>query len=113
MIVTSSILKGLEFNDQKPVFKVLLNTDSTKEIRILMRKGQVMKEHSTPHPIVVQIFSGSIDFRVQTEVYILKKGDMITLSGNIPHDLLAYEDTVVLLSLSKADNEDRLKEVIG
>ena len=113
MIETSSILKDVAFNDQKPAFKVLLNTESTKEIRILMRKGQVMKKHSAPYPIVVQVFSGSIDFRVQEEVHLLKQGDMITLSSRIPHDLLAHEDSIIRLSLSKKDKEERLKEVIG
>ncbi|MFT6809138.1 MAG: quercetin dioxygenase-like cupin family protein [Saprospiraceae bacterium] len=113
MIEVSSILKDAEFNDQKPVFKVLLNTSSTKELRIMMRKAHVMKEHPAPHPIVVEVFSGSIDFRVEGEVYLLEKGDLITLSSRISHDLLAHEDSVIRLSLSKNDNVDRLKEVIG
>ena len=113
MIQVSSILKDLEYNDLKPTFKVLLNTDSSKEIRILMRKGQVMKEHSTPYPIVVEVFFGRVEFRVQEEIHLLMQGDMITLSGGIPHDLTAQEDAVIRLSLSKMDSEDRLKEVIG
>ncbi len=113
MIEISSLIKDLEYNDQKPTFKVLLNTNSTKEVRILMRKNQVMKEHSAPYPIVVEIFSGSIDFRIEGDVYLMEKGDMITLSSSIPHDLLAHEDSIIRLSLSKKDSEERLKEVIG
>ena len=37
---TASIYQDLEFNENKPAIKAILETDFTKEIRILMRENQ-------------------------------------------------------------------------
>lgn len=108
---TASLLKNLEFNDKKPAVEVLLDTNSSREIRITMRKGQVMKEHKTPYPIVVELFDGVITFGVNGEVHTINKGDMLSLEGNIPHDLKAEEDSIVRLTLSKSDTAERVKGV--
>ena len=108
---TASLLKNLEYNDTKPAVQVLMDTDSSKEIRIAMKKGQVMKEHKTPYPIVVELFEGIISFGVNGEVHKIEKGDMLSLEGNIPHDLKAEEDSIVRLSLSKSDSAERVKGV--
>jgi len=108
---TASLLKDLTYNEQKPAVQVLLDTDSSREIRIAMKKGQVMKEHKTPYPIVVEIFEGSVNFGVNGETHLVKRGDLLTLEGNIPHDLKAEEDSVVRLTLSKADSAERVKGV--
>jgi len=113
MITTSSMLQDIVFDDQKPVFKVLLNTKQTREIRILLSKGQQMKKHSAPSQIVVEVFSGSIDFGVQDQVHLLKTGDLIAVPGRVPHNLLAHEDSVLRLTLSKGDTEERLAKVIA
>lgn len=108
---TASLLKDLEYNDTKPAVQVLMDTDSSKEIRIAMKKGQVMKEHKTPYPIVVELFEGAISFGVNGEVHKIKRGDILTLEGDIPHDLTAEEDSIVRLSLSKSDSAERVKGV--
>ncbi len=108
---TASLLKDLEYNDKKPAVQVLMDTDSSKEIRIAMKKGQVMKEHKTPYPIVVELFEGVISFGVNGEIYTVNKGDLLSLEGNVPHDLTAKEDSIVRLTLSKSDTVDRVKGV--
>lgn len=108
---TASLIKNLIFNDQRPAVQVMMDTDSSKEIRIAMKKGQVMKEHKTPYPIVVELFDGVISFGVNGEVHEIKKGDMLALKGNVSHDLQAKEDSIVRLSLSKLDTVERVEGV--
>lgn len=108
---TNNILKDLEYNDNKPAISVLLETEGSKEIRILLKEGQTMKEHQTPFPILVEIFEGEIDFGVKGEVHNLVKGDLVALEGAVPHDLLAKKDSIVRLTLNKADKAERVKKV--
>lgn len=108
---SASLTKELEYNENKPAVKVLMDTNSSREIRIVMRKLQVMKEHKTPFPIVVEIFEGRISFGVNGETHDLVKGDLVYLEGNVPHDLKAEEDSTVRLTLSKNDTAERVKGV--
>lgn len=107
----ASLIRNLEYNENKPAIQVLLNTESSREIRIVMKKHQVMKEHKTPFPIVVEIFEGKIAFGVNGVIHNLEKGDLVALEGNVPHDLLAMENSIVRLSLSIADTSERVEDV--
>ncbi len=109
---TSSLVKDLAYKEDKPAINVLFETENTKEIRIAMRTGQIMKEHKTPYPIVVELFEGSIEFGVEGERHVFVKGDMLALDGNVPHDLKAIEDSIIRLSLSKKDQLKRVLNVI-
>jgi quercetin dioxygenase-like cupin family protein len=111
-MIASSLLKNLKYQEDKPAISVLLETNSTKEIRITMLRGQTMRKHQTPFPIVVEIFEGAIDFGVKGKVLNLKKGDLIALEGSVPHNLNAAEDSIVRLTLSKSDTVQRVKKVV-
>lgn len=107
----ASLVDDLQYNENKPAVQVLFDTESSKEIRIAMRKGHVMKEHKTPYPIVVEIFEGHIQFGIKGEFNELKKGDLVFLEGNVPHDLEALQDSTIRLTLTKADTAERVKGV--
>jgi len=102
----------LEYNDRRPMTKVILETSFSKEIRILFKKGQIMKEHKAPYPIIVHILEGEIDFGIQGISNLLKAGFIVTLEGNVLHDLTAHEDSIIRLTLLKMDNPDRVEKVL-
>ncbi|MFT6865685.1 MAG: quercetin dioxygenase-like cupin family protein [Cyclobacteriaceae bacterium] len=108
---TSSLINDLKYNEDKPVISVLFETENSKEIRIAMRKGQSMKEHQTPFPIIIEIFDGEINFGVAEDFKILRKGDLISLDGGIPHNLKANVNSIVRLTLSKQDSAKRVSLV--
>lgn len=109
----ASITKDIEYAEGRPAIKVILDSEAGKEIRIVFKKGQEMKEHKAPYPIVVAVFEGSIDFGVNGETHLLNRGDMITLPGNMPHNLLAKEDSIVRLSLHSGDSFKRVQEAVN
>ena len=109
---TASLRKELQYNEDKVAINVMMETETSKEIRILFRKGQAMKEHKAGFPITVEIHQGSINFGVNGEKMILQAGDLISLDANVPHDLHAEEDSIVRLTLSKLDTVERVKKVL-
>lgn len=99
-------------DQEKISTKLILETAFSKEIQICLPAGQVMKEHQAPYPIIVHVLSGSIDFGVQQETHSLNSGDILSLAAKVPHDLRAKKDSIVRLSLAKADTADRVNEVV-
>ncbi|MFB9056001.1 cupin domain-containing protein [Mariniflexile ostreae] len=108
---TASLVENITYLENKPAITVLLKTKTSKEIRIVMKKGQTMKEHKAPYPIVIELFEGSIDFGVEGEKKSLKKGDLIALDENVPHDLTCTSDCIIRLSLSNYDSVERVNNV--
>ena len=107
---TASLYKDLTYQDGKPLVQPLLETDFTREIRIVFKRGQVMKRHVTPFPIVIEIVEGEISFGVEGTDVPAVKGDLISLAGGVPHDLTALTDSIVRLTLSKFDRSERVEE---
>jgi len=108
---TAAFLNDIQYNEEKVAISLLLETDFSKEIRIVFKKNQVMKDHKAPYPIAVQVLKGSINFGVNNEVKKLNSGDIISLEAKVIHNLTALEDSVVRLTLSKSDSVNRVKEV--
>ena len=107
----TNILKNLNYNDDKVSVSILFETETTKEIRILFKSGQIMKKHQTSFPITVTMIKGELDFGVKDTVHNLVKGDIIALNGGVTHDLKAKTDCIVRLTLSKLDSVNRVKDV--
>jgi quercetin dioxygenase-like cupin family protein len=107
-----NIFENLVYSDEKVQITPLMETQSSKEIRIVFKKNQIMKEHKTNFPISVQIVEGEIDFGVNKEIYKLIKGDIVFLEASILHNLEAKEDSIVRLTLSKKDSVARVNSVL-
>lgn len=103
----------LEFDENRVKTKVLLETSFSKEIRILLKKGQIMKEHKTPFPILIHVLEGEIELGINRTIHLLKSGAIIALEGNVPHDLNAKENSIVRLTLSMQDKVERVNDVIA
>lgn len=110
-MIKASLLENVTYDDSKPKIDVLFQTEHTKEIRIALQSHQEMKEHKTPFPIVVEVTQGEIDFGIQGEKHRMNSGDLISLEGNVPHDLVALRPSVIRLSLSKSDSIDRVRSI--
>src|SRR5690625_4846932 len=109
---TAYLVKELKHNQDKPAITVMLNKEFGKEIRIAFNKAHVMKEHQTSYPNVVEVFDGVIVFEVYDEMHTIKRGDLLTLEGGVPHELTALEDSIVRLSLNKSDSTKRVRKVV-
>ncbi|MBA6156414.1 AraC family ligand binding domain-containing protein [Tenacibaculum sp. S7007] len=107
----ASFLEDIKFNEMKPAVSLLLDTDFSKEIRVVFKKGQTMEDHQAPFAIIVQVIKGSIDFGVEGEVKQMNTGDIISLKPQVVHNLTATEESIVRLSLSKSDTLKRVKNV--
>lgn len=107
-----SFMKDLAFGD-KPKILPLLETPFSKEIRICMAKGNMMKEHTAPGAITIMLLRGKLAIGSQGEETVLDEGDMVYFEPKVPHSLEAIEECVVRLVLSKQDSIQRVQGIIG
>ncbi len=107
-----NIYDGLVYGEDKVQITKMFESDDSKEIRIVFKAGQVMKDHKTNFPITVEIFDGEIDFGVAGNTYKLVKGDVVSLEASVMHNLHALKDSIVRLTLSKSDSVSRVKGVL-
>ncbi len=105
---TANIYKDIAYNENNPVITVLFETGFTKEIRIMMQKGTVIKEHQTQFPIVIHLMEGTVEVKIDSEETYLKKGDLVALNGSVFHSLKAIEDSIIRLTLTKYDETERI-----
>ena len=105
-----SLLENPEFDEKHPSIQILVETVTSKEIRILFREGQILREHRTPFPIVILIFKGAVNFGIQGERVTLEEGDLIALETGMLHDLVARKESIIRLSLSRKMDIENLKK---
>jgi quercetin dioxygenase-like cupin family protein len=101
------------FDDNKVKTSLILETPFSKEIRILMKKGQIMKEHQTQHPIAIHVLSGKINLGIEGDLHEIGDNQIISLFANTPHDLSALEDSVIRLTISNQDKVERVEEILN
>lgn len=107
----SSLFENLQFNETKVAVSVLLKTSNSSEVRILLKKDQMMKEHQAPFPIVIEVFDGAIQFGVNGESQTLNRGDIISLDASVPHDLKGISDSIIRLTIHKNDTIERINSI--
>lgn len=77
----------------------LLDGDGFKIRMLTMDAGTTMAEHRSPAPILVQVVSGGIRFRVAGVEHALSPGGTITVAAGELHALEADHPSHILLVL--------------
>lgn len=61
--------------------------------------GVVMKEHSAPLPLLIQVASGRVLLRIEGEEHILLPGAIFYIAPTVLHEVEASEPSRLLLTL--------------
>ena len=106
-----SFLDDTRFAD-KPQIDLMFDNEQGKEIRICMQKGNEMAEHKAPGAIVIMVLSGCVDIGSSEGSVTLGAGEAVHFAARVPHSLVAAEDSVIRLSLSKIDSIKRVEGLV-
>ncbi len=87
----------IEFDEKKPVPKVLMNRPGYRLVLLNLRKGQTIPEHATREMVTVYAIDGHITFYEDKSPYELRRGEVLWIEGGVPHALEAHEDSTVLV----------------
>ncbi|MEP7232015.1 MAG: cupin domain-containing protein [Ginsengibacter sp.] len=77
----------------------IFKSDNTTVVLIGMHQNAELKKHKAYGDIHVQVLEGKINFCTEQQTVSMEKGQMIALKADIPHSVLALEDSFFLLTV--------------
>jgi quercetin dioxygenase-like cupin family protein len=80
--------------------RTLLKLPGLSLVMIALKSGHRIQRHQTDHRLNLQTFTGHVQLNVADDTIDLPKGNVLVLEPSIPHDVVALENSVILLSLS-------------
>lgn len=80
--------------------KTLVKHEDLRVVLIALAEGARLHEHVTDHGIAVQTVRGRLRLALPEEVVELPAGTLLALGRGIPHDVVALEESVFLLTVS-------------
>jgi quercetin dioxygenase-like cupin family protein len=78
----------------------LYKSDRLRIVLFGLHENALLKEHTAPGSITVQVLEGAIKFQTAEQYIDLETGHMITLKTGIQHSVLALKDAVFLLTIA-------------
>lgn len=76
--------------------KVLGYSDNMMICEIRMKKGAVIPSHAHVHEQCSTIVFGKVTYTVGAEMKKVQAGDSVMIGLDVPHDIIALEDTLVI-----------------
>ena len=80
--------------------RTLIKYDDLRVVLLAMAAGQRMAEHKAEGRITVHVVSGHIQLGVSDKTFDLRTGGLLALDRAVPHDVIAIEESVFLLTIA-------------
>ena len=85
-------------NDRNAI--TVFKTDGMRIVLVALHKNAEMAKHTADGMISVQVLEGQILFTTEEQSVEIRQGEMLALHENIPHSVLAKEETIFLLTFT-------------
>ena len=80
----------------------LIHTETMTLARIVLREGALVPRHEHENEQIATVLEGRLRFVVGDEERVVVAGETVPLPANVPHEVEALEDSVVLDVFSPA-----------
>jgi quercetin dioxygenase-like cupin family protein len=91
----------------KQTAKTLAKSEYMSVVLIAMQQANEMKMQQANGPITVQVMEGNIQFMTWQSCVTIKAGQFITLHKNVQHNMLAKDQSIVLLTIMHMTEEKK------
>jgi quercetin dioxygenase-like cupin family protein len=76
--------------------KILARGGKIMSVEVHFKKGAQAAVHTHPHEQIGYVIKGSLELEIEGKKQILMSGDSFYVSPNIPHGVIALEETTAL-----------------
>jgi quercetin dioxygenase-like cupin family protein len=104
-----ALATATQFSPSGIVSRTLLSAGATRVVLFGFAAGQELTEHASPARALVQMLTGSAEWKLAGETRILGPGELLHMPPGLPHAVRALEQFSMLLTLIK-DGADSTKE---
>ena len=88
----------------------MIHTETMTLARVLLAHGALVPRHEHENEQIATVLEGRLRFVVGDEERIVSAGESVPLAANVPHEVEALEDSVVLDVFSPAREDWRRGE---
>lgn len=74
----------------------VIHTETMTMARVALRKGAFVPMHAHENEQIATVLDGRLRFVVGAEERVVSAGESVPLAANVPHEVEALEDSVVL-----------------
>lgn len=89
---------GARLADTKTV--ALFKARDLEVIRLVLRAGKSLPPHQVAGEITIQCIEGVLDVSADGRSHVLRAGQLLFLSGGMPHGVAAIEDASALVTIA-------------
>jgi len=92
----------LPLGEKLPVEKTaaLFKSEDLEVIRLVLAAGKSLPPHKVPGEITIQCIEGKIDVTAEGKSHVLSTGQLLFLSGNLVHGVVAIENSSALVTIA-------------
>lgn len=76
------------------ISRKIITGDRTMVSQLFIKKGGIVPLHHHENEQISYILEGSLEFELGGEKVVLNKGGVLVIPSNLPHRVVALEDTV-------------------
>ena len=98
-MIRANIHEALAFDEETVTMDELLETPFCREIRISMYAHQVMRDHESEYPLVLEVCEGAVMLTSDEGEAILPRGEIIALESCVKHHIEALQESVLRLTI--------------
>jgi quercetin dioxygenase-like cupin family protein len=97
-----SIDKLIDYQEKSVVSTEIVKKETGTITMFAFDEGEGLSEHSAPFDATVQVIDGTLELTIDSEKYLVNKGDMIIMPANVPHALHAQTKVKMILTMIKS-----------
>ena len=97
--------KGMQLFSWEDVKTEVMNTNLKRKVitgekamvaQVFIAKGGVVPEHHHESEQLTYIMEGALEFELEGQTVVVRKGEVLHIPSNVPHRAVALEDTLDL-----------------
>jgi quercetin dioxygenase-like cupin family protein len=104
-LILFNIRQLTQFRADRPYVQVLSDLGAARVVLFTFQAGQQLKEHRISSQLLVQVLRGRITFATAGNSVSLQAGMVLQLEENVPHNVTAQTDAVMLLTMLPSPKE--------